>query len=235
METMGYAARNQRIMIDVVIPARNESATIGPIVAAFRANRRIGIVYVVIDNATKDDTLRVAVENGAHVIWGPPCHANDKGQNVVIGLRHVTTRQVILCDADYTGLSYWHVSRLCQYSRVPLQIIGEPDVPDNYPPSKRWAWPWVSGIRRVPTVLAQSVPLHGYLMEVQLNHACQVTGVPTMFTRLRGLSSPYRMTPQRLAERDRDFAWGRANGILPAVSGTDTPPEGTTRKTFPRF
>jgi hypothetical protein len=204
-------------MFDVVIPARNEEATVGPIVVTWKRHRRIGRVIVAIDAETIDDTATLARIAGAHVIEHLTAVGGmtGKGQTVRAGLCDVTTRDVIFCDADYRNLSSWHVSRMCAYPRLGIQLIGQPDIPENYPKSKVWAWPWVSGIRRVPAEIARSVNLHGYLMEVQLNNACKRAGVPTMITRLRGLTSPYEMTAQRKIERDRDFRWGQEHGVLP--------------------
>ena len=195
---------------DVVIPARNEAATIGSIVASFRRHRKIGHVIVGLDPDTTDNTAGIAHAAGAFVMPGEP----GKGQNVSHVLSYVQTSDVIFCDADYRNLSQWHISRMCAYKNTHVQLIGAPDIPPNYPPSKEWAWPWVSGFRRVPTVLARSVQLHGYLMEVQLNEACRRHRIPTMMTRLIGLTSPYEMTETRLAERDRDFSWGLKSGVL---------------------
>jgi glycosyltransferase involved in cell wall biosynthesis len=199
------------VTFDVVIPARNEAATIGPIVASFRRHRKIGRVIVALDMDTTDDTAGVAYAAGAVVTGGID---SGKGQVVNHVLPEIDSSDVIFCDADYRNLSQWHISRMCAYRNTHVQLIGAPDIPPNYPPAKEWAWPWVSGFRRVPTVLAQNVNLHGYLMEVQLNDACRRHGIPTMITRLIGLVSPYAMTEQRLAERDRDFIWGQRNGVL---------------------
>jgi glycosyltransferase involved in cell wall biosynthesis len=199
------------VTFDVVIPARNEAATIGPIVASFRRHRRIGRVIVALDMDTTDDTAGIAYAAGAVITGGID---SGKGQVVNHALLEVDSQDVIFCDADYRNLSQWHISRICAYKNTHVQLIGAPDIPDNYPPSKEWAWPWVSGFRRVPTILARSVDLHGYLMEVQLNDACRRYGIPTMMTRLIGLVSPYEMTETRTSERDRDFAWGVKNGVL---------------------
>jgi glycosyltransferase involved in cell wall biosynthesis len=206
------------LSIDVVIPARNEQATIGPIVRKFRSRGRIGSIYVVVDRATTDWTKNQALEAGANVIMGS--HENDKGQNVAEALDVVRTDQVIFCDGDYLNLSRWHIARISRTTGI--QIIGAPDIPKNYPASKLWAWPWVSGFRSVPTNLVRGLDLRGYLMEVQINDACWKTGIPTQICSMVGLVSPYSMTDKRKRERDRDFKWAEQNGVLTRDRARDT-------------
>jgi glycosyltransferase involved in cell wall biosynthesis len=198
-------------MIDVVIPCRNEESTIGPIVRTFKRVSRVGRVIVVVDLDTTDNTHNVAKRAGGFAITGD----RGKGQNVSIGLGFVNTKNVFFCDGDYTGLRGFHVREMLRrWETLDVQLIGIPDIPTNYPPDKWWSWPWVSGFRRVQTAIARSVNLHGYLMEVQLNQAHREAEIPGMFVPLQGLVSPYNMTDQRRMERDRDFAYGKENGIL---------------------
>jgi len=198
-------------MFDVIIPARNEERTIGPIVVTLHRHKHIRRVIVAVDPDTNDDTAKIADAAGAVCIAGE----RGKGQNVQSALPWVHTEYVIFCDADYTGLTQRHVSELCRGQRRVLQKIGVPDIPPNYPPAKLWAWPQVSGIRRVPVRVAHAADLHGYLMEVQLNQVCARIGIGTVYARLPGLVSPFEMTGKRRAERDRDFRWGQENGVLP--------------------
>lgn len=192
------------VKTDVVIPARNEESTIGDIVTAFRSHRRIGKIIVAIDADTTDDTYGRAYKAGAFTIQAL---CAGKGQVASFGLSYVQTRQVIFSDADYWGMTREHVNKLLWAPHLELNLIGVPDVPKNYPDAQAWAWPWVSGLRRIPTEVARSVLLHGYTMEVVLNAAAMDAGLPTLHHRMWGLESPYEMTDQRKAERDRDLRW----------------------------
>lgn len=204
-------------MIDVVIPARNEATTIKHITFVFRHHPRINRVIVVVDADTTDATTFEASNYATHVTLGP----RGKGQCVKHGLQFVRTARVIFCDADLTGLTYNHVSQLTDTGLRDSMVIGVPDFPDvtKIPPrfadTITWAWPWVSGQRRVPTDLAYSLDLHGYLMEVQLNKANHKAGNKVQLERLYGLHSPLALTSQRLDEMNRDHKWGVENGILP--------------------
>lgn len=209
-------------MFDVVIPARNEELTIGKIVKTFKTHSEIGQVIVVIDDDTKDETSEVALSNGAYIMYG----TRGKGQNVTIGLKHITTEYVILCDADISGLTSDHIHALIQNDgRIPDQVIGVPDFPARdvvrskaVQDKPEWlegiirSWPWVSGERVVKTELIVRIPLHGYLMETQIN-----ARIPnTTFRRLEGVYSAFKMTERRLAEMERDRTWGKENGWLPS-------------------
>lgn len=52
-------------MTEVVIPARNEAETIGPVIRAFLSSEYCERV-IVVDDCSTDDTCRVATANGGH-------------------------------------------------------------------------------------------------------------------------------------------------------------------------
>jgi glycosyltransferase involved in cell wall biosynthesis len=200
-------------MIDVVIPARNEVATIGPVVVMLRAHPMTGKVIVVVDSDTRDATANLAYMAGAQVRQPTKREGvRGKGQCVKYGLELVRSARVMFCDADLTGLDTTHISRMTKHQRG--MVIGIPDLPSNFPPSRIWAWPWCSGQRVIPTRLARSLDLHGYLMETQINAAAQRAKMPVHFTHLDGVTTPFSITAKRLEEMGRDREWGLENGIL---------------------
>lgn len=184
-------------MIDVVIPVLNEEETIGPIVSTFGMCPVIRSV-IVVDNGSEDNTAMEAFRRGATV---RTCSTKGKGQAILKGMEAVTTRRVILCDGDLTGLRMWHVRLLCRaYTGM---VIGVPDFTLNLP----WAreglvWNLMSGIRCLPSSVVRSVPdLHGYCTEVQLNAAVVRKGLRFRFEYLTGVKG----TPRPLEERIRAF------------------------------
>lgn len=83
----------------VLIPARNEAATIGPIVRAVR--RYLACEVVVIDDASTDGTARIARSAGA-VILPLSCNLGAWG-GIQTGIRYALKagyRQVLTMDAD---------------------------------------------------------------------------------------------------------------------------------------
>lgn len=205
--------------IDVVIPTRNEDATIRPIVEVFIEHPAIRTVIVGIDEDTTDDTMTTAIGSWLGeprrlvIIFG----GRGKGQVVKKCLQVVETPHVIFCDGDITGLSSDHIDLLIAdavFNDKETMTVGVPDIPANYPTDRVWAWPWVSGERCVPTKLVRPLELHGYLMETQINSAARHANFAVNFQWLVGLTSPYNLSEQRIAEMQRDAAWGKEHGIL---------------------
>jgi glycosyltransferase involved in cell wall biosynthesis len=197
-------------MIDVVIPARNEIRTIGPVVVVLKAHPMVGRVIVVVDSDTRDATANLAYLAGASV--RQPKGVRGKGQCVAYGLERVKTDRVMFFDADLTGLTSTHVSQMTKTQKG--MVIGIPDIPHNFPMKRIQAWPWCSGQRTIPTRVARRLDLHGYLMETQINAAAHRAKLPLRFEHLQGLISPYEMTAKRLNEMERDREWGITHGIL---------------------
>lgn len=205
-------------MIDVVIPARNEQNTIGKIVDTFHSCPEIGAVVVSVDMDTTDNT-RLAAFGYSNIktdiiINLPECRG--KGQCVKRALDFVKSDNVIFCDADYTGLTTGHITQLIRGEiHDPEMAIGVPDFPPPpVLPRIIRSWQWVSGFRIMPTALARSIDLHGYLMEVQINAAANIAKLPLRFERMYGLKSPLNLTNKRLVEMERDRLWGIANHIF---------------------
>lgn len=189
--------------IDVVIPARNEQETVRAVINAFRDSWSIGQIIVVVNDST-DKTEELAREvPGTRVLY---LDGRGKGQAVSAGLALVTTPRVIFCDADLHGLTNLHVSQLCAESDG--VVIGVPDFTANVPwPVHKEVWGWVSGIRCLPTRVAKSVPLYGYTMEVMLNHAAQRAGLPSLFTRLYGVTGTPRWNADRMEQLVEGKKW----------------------------
>lgn len=202
--------------VDVVIPARNEQDTIGPVVAAFSNHPAIGQIIVILDKDTTDLTPSAVLyaDSSAKVLRYP--EVSGKGQLVTRGLEEVTSDYVVFCDADITGITIDHVSMLISEAVLDsgTMLIGVPEIPRNYPESRLFAWPWVSGQRCVPTSLVRPLRFHGYLMETQINKAASYAHLPVRFEWLNGLQSPYIMSEERLNAMEQDAQWGKTNGVL---------------------
>ncbi len=94
-----------------VIPAFNEEATIGAIVAVLRAVPMLSEVVVVSDGSD-DATAARAQEAGARVIELP--FNMGKGAAMREGLRATTADVVLFLDADLVGLTSGHVAALLE-------------------------------------------------------------------------------------------------------------------------
>jgi glycosyltransferase involved in cell wall biosynthesis len=204
--------------VDVVIPARNEERTIARLISIFRLHPAIGQIIVVVDKDTGDLTAQMAETAIGDFSkgWLLTPNVAGKGQCVREGLKEVTSKYVLFCDSDITGLTLDHISLLLGNAILdnPFMTIGVPDVPRNYPTERLFAWRWVSGQRCVPTSLVRPLYLHGYLMETQINQAAQHARLPVNFEWLTGMQSSYYMSVKRIEEMERDAIFGRAHGIL---------------------
>ncbi|MBO0850621.1 MAG: glycosyltransferase family 2 protein, partial [Pseudonocardia sp.] len=80
-------------MIDVVLPCLNEAEALPGVLARLPA----GFRPVVVDNASTDDTARVAGQAGAVVV---PEHRRGYGAAVHAGLLAATSELVCVLDAD---------------------------------------------------------------------------------------------------------------------------------------
>jgi glycosyltransferase involved in cell wall biosynthesis len=203
----------------VIIPARNEEATIGPIIHAFQANSKTkNNVFVAVDGMTTDNTAGVARHAGGIVVECVGVHGKGEVVAYVAGamrMLNVISERIILCDADYHGFTKHHVKMILAEQRG--MVIGVPEFPDfpETPVHVSRAWPLVSGFRYLPGRLIPE-NAHGYLLETQLNQAAYREGVPIRVMPMPGLRSPFRwpLSPRRMAALQRDRVWGKENGIL---------------------
>jgi hypothetical protein len=203
----------------VIIPARNEEKTVGPIVRAFQRHAETnGTVFVGVDAMTSDNTAARAKGQGALIVDCSNIHGKGEVVSHVVGamrLLGIVTRRIILCDADYTGFTARHVGAILAERRG--MVIGVPDLPDldEIPDHVEHAWPLVSGFRCLPEGL---VPFnaHGYLLETQLNQAAHRQGEVIRMIPMPGLKSPFRwpLSPRRIEALQRDRKWGQEHGVF---------------------
>lgn len=98
----------QAARVAVIIPAYNEAATVGAVVAASRAASLVDEV-IVVDDGSADDTVAVASAAGARAIRN---EHRGKGEAMLAGGRASDGEVLVFLDADLTGLRPHHVDRL---------------------------------------------------------------------------------------------------------------------------
>lgn len=168
-------------MTDTVVCARNEEATIGPVVDACIGGGA-STVIVVADSCT-DSTADIAGERGALVV---ETDAGDKGSAMAAGLESVTTSLVLFIDGDLVGLTSAHIASLLRAPPLSGQAVGLIEPTGPLPP--------LSGQRRLPTAVARSVRLRraGYRSEILLDAAIGRAGLPHRHYLLTGVTNPSR-------------------------------------------
>lgn len=176
---------------DIVVCAHNEATTVGAVLDA--ATRAAGVASVIcVCDACTDATPDIASGYADAVLT---IGAHNKGTAMRAGVELVATDNVVFLDADISGLRPEHVTALCTLPPLDGQLVG---VRGAWRGGIEWlprvlgSWPSVSGERRVPTWLAQSLPLggSGWGPETMLNVAVARLGLPHRQIILRGVRNP---------------------------------------------
>lgn len=197
------------VVIDVVMPARNEAETVAANVAAAAACRFVRQV-VVVDDGSTDDTAGRARAAGA-VVVRRDVDAGSKAHAMRAGVRATDATHILFVDADCTDLRGDHLDAVCR----PV-LEGRAEMSLGAFDYGRLNWlvlrcPPLSGERIVPRWVWDRLPerkLDGYTIEVRLNEViCEgrhrtsartMTGVyhrtkRDKFGRLEGLRRTWHM------------------------------------------
>jgi glucosyl-3-phosphoglycerate synthase len=98
--------------VSVIIPAKNEAATIGAVIDAARHHDGFVDEIIVVNDHSSDDTHSIAAHHGARVIelQGP----SGKGEALEAGLRASTSEFLVFLDGDVLNPGVDHVARMLQ-------------------------------------------------------------------------------------------------------------------------
>ncbi|WP_436795139.1 glycosyltransferase family 2 protein [Actinospongicola halichondriae] len=176
------------MVVDVVMPARDEVATVAANVAAAASCAHVRTVIVVDDGST-DGTGEVAAGAGATVVRRD-ASAGSKAQAMRLGVESSDASHILFVDADCTDLRGGHLDRVCEPvldGRAEMSL-GAFD----------YGWlnwlvlycPPLSGERIVPRWVWEAVPqdkLDGYTIEVRLNEVICEGGFRTSARTMTGV------------------------------------------------
>ena len=190
--------------IDVIVPARNEAATVAAVVEACRACRFTAEVIVVDDGST-DGTAERALAAGAKVVRLE--RGGSKAAALAAGVEASGADAILFCDADCVGLTAAHLDSVCapfaegqaamsigwfDYGRFwnPLVLRFPPTSGQRVIP--RWAWDAVPPAKR-----------RGYDIEIMINEVIAEGRLPTTVQIMPGV-----------VQRTKRHKFGRRRGVV---------------------
>lgn len=192
MTAPSHSPASDPITITCLIPAWNEAARIGAVLAAVRATPGISKL-VVIDDGSTDQTAHIARACGAMVVQTP----GNQGKTgaLALGLAGCDTSHVLLLDADLTGLTPAAISAL-----IAPVLTGRADATVSLRGNAPLAWrllgiDYISGERVLPLGLlagqqAALASLPGFGFEVFLNRLLISNAMQISVVRWPGVASP---------------------------------------------
>jgi glycosyltransferase involved in cell wall biosynthesis len=176
------------VIVDAVVPARNEAPTVADVVEAC-----LGCAYVreviVVDDGSTDDTAERAAAAGAKVIRresdGSKAHAMETG------VEATDADSILFVDADCVGLTSEHLDAICRpfVERRAVMSLGTFDY-------GLWNWfvlrfPPTTGERIIPRWVFDAVhpdKREGYTIELMLNAVIGEGRLPTTARVMRGVT-----------------------------------------------
>lgn len=117
------AARKSTTTVAVVVPAKDEAATIGGVIDTVLVHDHLVDELVVVDDHSSDDTAIVADHHGARVVFvhGP----GGKGAAMRTGVAATSSELIVFLDADVLNTGTDYVARLIQplLERPDIQLV----------------------------------------------------------------------------------------------------------------
>jgi glycosyltransferase involved in cell wall biosynthesis len=180
------------MIVDAVIPARNEAATVAAVVETVRACRYLRSVIVVDDGST-DDTAALAAAAGATVVRRDAVVGGSKAHAMAAGVDACgdDMEAVLFVDADLLGLTAAHLDDICEpvVSRRAAMSLGTFDYGWWNPLVLRF--PPTTGERIVPRWVFDAIPpskRDGYTIEIMINEVICEARLPTVARVMRGVT-----------------------------------------------
>lgn len=184
-------------VIDAVVPARNEAATVATVVEACRCCSAVREV-IVVDDGSVDDTGDRAAAAGAKVIQRGDA-GGSKAHAMEAGVAASDAPALLFVDADLLGLTGEHLDEVCR-----------PFLEGRATMSVGWfdygAWnplvlrlPPTTGERVLPRWVFDAIPPEkrdGYTIEIMINEVIAEGRLPTTARIMRGVT--HRTKRQKL-------------------------------------
>jgi len=194
--------RDQSV-IDAVVPARDEEATVATVVAALAGCRFVREV-IVVDDGSADATAARAAAAGAKVVRRHgDGGAGSKALAMECGVAASDADAILFADADLLGVTSSHFDDICR-----PYLGGRATMSLGLFDYGRWNWlvlrfPPTTGERLVPRWVFDAVPAAkrtGYLIEIMLNEVVTEARMATCARVMNGVT--HRTKRQKFGRRE---------------------------------
>ncbi len=164
--------------VAAVIPAYNEEATVGEVVASVRSSPLVDEVIVISDGSS-DQTKVIAEAAGALVHLLPKNQG--KGAAMLHGITHTDAPIIVFFDADLLGLTIDHIERIL------LPVLSGSRVMNIGLRDRGWLnpliphLPLVGGERALLRHVIEGIPpkyVGGFMVEAAMNYYCRSRKLP---------------------------------------------------------
>jgi len=179
------------VIVDCVIPARDEGPTVAAVVAVARACRYVRRV-IVVDDGSLDDTATAAEAAGAMVVRRPRS-SGSKAHAMEAGVDASDDADAILfADADLVGITPAHLDAICApvVEQRAAMSLGTFDYGAFWNPLVL-RFPPTSGERIIPRWVFDAIPpekREGYTIEVMINEVVCEARLPTVARVMTGVT-----------------------------------------------
>ena len=197
------------MIIDAVVPARNEASTIADVIESLHGCQYVREVIVVDDGST-DETTDAARAAGAKVLRRDG-ERGSKAHAMRAGVDATDADAILFVDADCTGLTSAHLDAIVQpFVRGDAAMsIGAFDYGWFWNPMVV-RWPPLSGERIIRREVFESIPaskLDGYTIEIRINEVIASRRLPTTVRTMRGVSHRTKRDKHGAVEGWRRTYW----------------------------
>src|SRR5438552_857811 len=178
------------MVIDVVVPARNEAPTVGAVVEAC-----LGCVYarqvIVVDDGSTDGTGDLAAAAGAKVVHREPPDAGSKAHAMEAGVAATDADAILFVDGDCLNLTSAHLDEICRPFVEGRAVMSLGTFDYGF-----WNWlvlrsPPTTGERVIPRWVFDAIPpekLDGFTIEYVINEVVAEGRLPTTARVMRGVT-----------------------------------------------